>query len=132
MKTREFHMGSLSVLLCVTVLCVAVFAALTVVTAAADVRMARRSGAYTEQWYALENAGTAWLARMKRWQGGELPEGTAVEAQTARVTLRNEEGILEIRLSLSDGALLQWDHTAAWQPDGDWSLWPGEGADSGD
>ena len=37
------HMGALAVLLCVTVLCVAVFGALTLVTAAGDLRMARRT-----------------------------------------------------------------------------------------
>ena len=50
MRTREMHMGALAVLLCVTVLCVAVFGALTLVTAAGDLRMARRTGEYTRSW----------------------------------------------------------------------------------
>ena len=133
MRTREAHMGAMAVLLCVTVLCVAVFAALTVVTASADVRMARRSGEYAKAWYALENEGQLWCAQVRQWQESnrQLPPDTAVEDGVARVELRDESGILNIRLSLSQGRLLQWDHTAVWQPDEGWSLWSGEGADSG-
>ena len=59
-------MGALAVLLCVTVLCVAVFGALTLVTAAGDLRMARRTGEYTRSWYDLENQGQLWCSQIRR------------------------------------------------------------------
>lgn len=69
MRTREMHMGALAVLLCVTVLCVAVFGALTLVTAAGDLRMARRTGEYTRSWYDLENQGQLWCSRSAGGRG---------------------------------------------------------------
>ena len=119
MRTREMHMGALAVLLCVTVLCVAVFGALTLVTAAGDLRMARRTGEYTRSWYDLENQGQLWCSQIRRWQGGncQLPPDTVLEDGVAGVRIQDQTGKLEIWLSLSDGTLLQWDHTAVWQPE---------------
>ena len=133
MRTREMHMGALAVLLCVTVLCVAVFGALTLVTAAGDLRMARRTGEYTKSWYDLENQGQRWCSQIRRWQGGncQLPPDTVLEDGVAGVRIQDQTGKLEIWLSLSDGTLLQWDHTAVWQPEEALHLWPGEGAEDG-
>lgn len=133
MRTREMHMGALAVLLCVTVLCVAVFGALTLVTAAGDLRMARRTGEYTRSWYDLENRGQLWCSQIRQWQGGncQLPPDTVLEDGVAGVKIQDQTGKLEIWLSLSDGTLLQWDHTAVWQPEETLHLWPGEGAEDG-
>ena len=126
-------MGALAILLCVTMLCVAVFGALTMVTAAGDLRMAERTGEYTRSWYDLENRGQLWCSEIRQWQGGncQLPPDTALEDGVACTKIQDQTGILEIRLSLSDGTLLQWDHTAVWQPDEALRLWPGEGAEDG-
>ena len=133
MRTREMHMGALAILLCVTMLCVAVFGALTMVTAAGDLRMAERTGEYTRSWYDLENRGQLWCSEIRQWQGGncQLPPDTALEDGVACTKIQDQTGILKIRLSLSDGTLLQWDHTAVWQPDEALRLWPGEGAEDG-
>ena len=56
---------------------------------------------------------------------------TVLEDGVAGVKIQDQTGKLEIWLSLSDGTLLQWDHTAVWQPEETLHLWPGEGAEDG-
>ena len=95
--------------------------------------MARRTGEYTRSWYDLENQGQLWCSQIRRWQGGncQLPPDTVLEDGVAGVKIQDQTGKLEIWLSLSDGTLLQWDHTAVWQPEETLHLWPGEGAEDG-
>ena len=51
MKKKRFQVGSVAVLFAVAVLCVAVFALLTVVTAASDARVARQYGDHVRGLY---------------------------------------------------------------------------------
>ena len=78
-------------------------------------------------------SGYHWCSQIRRWQGGncQLPPDTVLEDGVAGVKIQDQTGKLEIWLSLSDGTLLQWDHTAVWQPEETLHLWPGEGAEDG-
>ena len=81
----------------------------------------------------MENQGQLWCSQIRRWQGGncQLPPDTVLEDGVAGVKIQDQTGKLEIWLSLSDGTLLQWDHTVVWQPEKTLHLWPGEGAEDG-
>jgi len=125
MENRRFRVGSVAVLFTVVLLCVAIFAALTVTTALADERTAQRYGEHVYRQYACENLGQQWLAQARAYQAGlgPLPENTRQEADGGlSVSIQGDSMELRIRLS-PEGQLEQWSCTPQWQPEEHWQLW---------
>lgn len=125
MENRRFRVGSVAVLFTVVLLCVAIFAALTVTTALADEKTARRYGQHVQQQYACENLGQQWLAQARAYQLGlgPLPEDTLREEDGGISTcIRSGNMELSIRLS-AEGRVERWRCAAQWQPAEHWQLW---------
>lgn len=125
MENKRFRVGSVAVLFTVVLLCVAIFAALTVTTALADEKTAQRYGQHVQQQYACENLGQQWLAQARAWQLGlaPLPEDTVQEADGSLSTCIISDS-MELRIRLDgEGCLRQWSCAAQWQPAEHWQLW---------
>ena len=69
--------GALTILLVVMSICLAALAVLSLTTAAADRKLAERSGETTRTTYALELAGQQWLAQLDALllEAGDHPPG---------------------------------------------------------
>ena len=125
MENRRFRVGSVAVLFTVVLLCVAIFAALTVTTALADEKTAQRYGPHVQQQYACENLGQQWLAQARAFQLGlgPLPEDTA-QTENGGLSTCICSGSMELRIRLDGtGRLEQWSCAALWQPEEHWQLW---------
>lgn len=125
MENRRFRVGSVAVLFTVVLLCVSIFAALTVTTALADEKTAQRYGQHVSRQYACENLGQEWLAQARAFQMGLglLPENTSQEADgSLNTTIAGDSMELTIRLNQA-GTLERWSCTAQWQPEEIWQLW---------
>ena len=135
MRKKRFQVGSVAVLFAVAVLCVAVFALLTVVTAASDARVARQYGDHVRGLYSCENLGQQWLAQMDGWLAGQqpLPEGTRVWKDFAETEITEGNQKLRIRLLLTQSGyeISKWSCTTQWQPEENWNLWQGTGEENG-
>lgn len=116
MENKRFRVGSIAVLFAVVILCVAVFGALTVATAAQDLRRSQRYADHVAQQYACENLGHAWLA-----------EQTGAPGETASTTVQTEDMQLEIRIRFEEtGTVVErWSCTAKWAGADGWELWEG-------
>lgn len=127
MEKKRFQVGSIAVLFSVVVLCVAVFAVLTVVTAASDYRVARQYGDHVQSLYRCENRGQAWLARVDAWLAGqgELPEDTSLSGSQVETEIMEDGMKLAIRLEITENGyeIRQWSCTTQWQPEQQWNLW---------
>lgn len=125
MENRRFRVGSVAVLFTVVLLCVAIFAALTVTTAVADEKTAQRYGQHVQRQYDCENLGQQWLAQARAFQMGlgPLPENTRQEENGGLSTcILGDAMELNIRLD-REGQLERWSCTAQWQPEESWQLW---------
>lgn len=125
MENRRFRVGSVAVLFTVVLLCVSIFAALTVTTALADEKTAQRYGQHVYRQYACENLGQQWLAQARAYQMGRgpLPENTRQEAGGSLSTcILGDAMELNIRLD-QKGNLERWSCTAQWQPEDNLQLW---------
>lgn len=125
MENRRFRVGSMAVLFTVTLLCVAIFAALTVTTALADEKTALRFGEHVQQQYACENLGQQWLARADAFQKGlePMPEETVL-GEDGSLSTCIRYGSMELNICLDrTGRLVRWDCAARWQPEEHWQLW---------
>ena len=135
MRKKRFQVGSVAVLFSVVTLCVAVFALLTVVTAASDARVARQYGDQIQGLYSCENLGQQWLARMDGWLTGQepLPEGTRISEDFAETEIQDENRTLCIRLRLTQSGyeISRWSCTTQWQPQNNSNLWLGTGEENG-
>lgn len=130
MNTRRLRFGSIAVLFTVAILCVAIFAALTVMTARADARVAEQYGRHIKTLYDCENMGQRWLAQADAYlQGaGPLPEGTEQDGKLLQTMLACDSMQLFIRLLGDDDGyeILQWSCTTRWEPDQNLNLWEQE------
>ena len=131
MRKKRFQVGSVAVLFSVVVLCVAVFAVLTVLTASSDMRLSRQYGEHVRSQYACENLGQQWLGEIDGWIAGKnaLPDGTEVNENSVQTEIIKETSVLNIRLTLSGAgyAIDRWSCTAQWQPDEGLKVWQGTG-----
>lgn len=127
MEKKRFRVGSIAVLFAVVILCVAVFAALTVVTAAQDLNVSQRYGAMVQQLYECENLGHQWVARATAAsrEGSALPEGTWEENGALCTRLETEHIQLDIRLRVTqdEQSVEEWNCVTKWSPQDSWELW---------
>lgn len=126
MDGKRFRLGAVVVLLSVVMLCTAVLAVLTAVTANGDACRAEQYGSHVERVYACQSAGEEWLARADAYAAGleELPENTE-EADGVLTTRITADGIaLDIAARRTDSGvqILRWDCTTLWQPEDEWNL----------
>ena len=131
MRKKRFQVGSVAVLFSVVVLCVAVFAVLTVLTASSDARISRQYGEHVQNQYACENLGQQWLSEIDGWIAGKnaLPDGTEVNGNTVRTEIMEGTSVLNIRLTLSGTGyeIDRWSCTTKFQPDESMKVWQGTG-----
>ena len=126
MDNKQFRIGSVTVLFAVILLCVSIFAALTVAAAVADRRTALRYGDFVARETACENAGQEWLAAADAYRrgAGELPENTGETDGTLSTVIKGDGVTLTISLDAASGELLSWQCSADWQPEEpEWNLW---------
>ncbi len=121
--------GLSSLLVIFAVLCITVFALLSISTVRADARLGESSAAAVEGWYAADYAANELLARLRE---GERPEEVNFEngiysydcpisdTQTLRVEVKAEGG---------EYTVLRWQacSTADWQADDRLPVWNKEG-----
>ena len=135
MEKKRFQVGSIAVLFSVVALCVAVFALLTVVTAASDYRVSRQYGDHVQALYQCENRGQLWLAQVDAWLAGEgaLPEGAQVSGDRIETEIPEGSLKLQIRLSITNAGyeIQRWSCTTQWQPAEQWNLWQDTGEENG-
>ena len=125
--------GGSSLLVIFAVLCLTVFALLTLSTAAADSRLSRDAADAVEAYYQADSQAEALWARLR---DGEQPEkvseiteetGSTVYKYTVPISQEQE---LQVCLQLKDGiwTVMQWQavSTADWQADEDLTVWGGE------
>ena len=125
MEHRRIRVGSIAVLFTVVVVCAAIFAVLTLVTASSDLRTARSYGQRVEALYECENLGEQWLAQVSGYLEGlqELPENTWEDQGALGTEITWGPMRLTARVDAATGAVLEWSCNALWQPEEDLDLW---------
>ena len=125
--------GGSSLLVIFAVLCLTVFALLTLSTAAADSRLSQDAADAVEAYYQADSQAEALWARLR---DGEQPKEVTETMKDAGSTLYkytvpiSQEQELQVCLRLKDGTwtVVQWQavSTADWQADEDLTVWDGE------
>ena len=125
MEHRRIRVGSIAVLFTVVVVCAAIFAVLTLVTASSDLRTARSYEQRVEALYECENLGEQWLAQVSGYLEGlqELPENTWENQGALGTEITWGPMRLTARVDAATGAVLEWNCNALWQPEEDLDLW---------
>lgn len=120
--------GGIALLMAFAVLCLTVFALLSLTTVRADVRLADASVQAVSDYYAADQAAQAILARLRR---GELPEGVTsigenLYAYSCPVSDRQQ---LEVEVEVDGAAyrILRWQTvpTGEWEADDSLEVWDG-------
>lgn len=125
--------GGSSLLVIFAVLCLTVFALLTLSTATADSRLSQDAADAVEAYYQADSQAEALWARLR---DGEQPKEVTETMEDAGSTLYkytvpiSQEQELQVCLRLKDGTwtVVQWQavSTADWQADEDLTVWDGE------
>ncbi len=131
MGAKQFRIGSVSVLFAVVMLCMSVFAVLTVATAKADQSTARRYGEYIRRLNRCQNEGQQWLAEADAYLNGkgDLPQNTEATDKELSTQLQSGEMQLTIRLTAQDGKyeIRQWSCSRQWEAEtDDQGVWQGK------
>ena len=131
-KTVHFTppaIGGVSLLVVFAVLCLTVFALLSLATVQADVRLADASAQAVKDYYAADCAAQEILARLRN---GELPEGVAVNGDVYSFScpISDTQTLeAEVRLSVGSYTILRWQAVSssdAWEIDESLELWDGD------
>ena len=125
MEHRRIRVGSIAVLFTVVVVCAAIFAVLSLVTAGSDLRTARSYEQRVEALYECENLGEQWLAQVSGYleDRQEVPENTWEDRGQLGTEITWGPMRLTARVDAATGALLEWSCTALWEPEEDLDLW---------
>ncbi len=120
--------GGISLLVVFAVLCLTVFALLSLSTVRADERLSLASAQAVSDYYAADGAAQEILARL---QGGEMPEGVRREGDFYTYSCEiSQTQRLVVELERRDGyfAVVRWQAVPAetWRADGSLSVWDGE------
>lgn len=119
--------GASSLLTIFAVLCLTVFALLSLNTAAADGRLSRLSAEAAADYYAAELEAEEILARLR---AGELPEGVSYEEGVYRYSCRiSDRQLLEMTVRQKDGDYTvlrrQSVPVGEWMPEDGPGVWDG-------
>lgn len=125
--------GGSSLLVIFAVLCLTVFALLTLSTAAADGRLSQDAADAVEAYYRADSQAEALWAQLR---AGERPEEVTETAEDAGSTLyeytvpisQGQELRVSLRLEEGSWTVEQWQavSTVDWQADEDLTVWDGE------
>lgn len=120
--------GGGSLLVIFAVLCLTVFAMLSLSTAEAGTRISQKSADAVSEYYELDARAEETLARLRR---GEKPRGVSADGDVYSYAESNtgKTQKLEVRVRISNGTyeVLQWQlvSTADWKPDTHKRVWDG-------
>ena len=119
--------GGSSLLVIFAVLCLTVFALLSLSTVQADVRLADASVEAVTDYYRADCQAEAALARLR---GGQVPQGVTADGDTYMYTCPiSDTQALEVRVRLEgeDWTVLRWQavSTAQWEAEESLDLWSG-------
>lgn len=133
-------LGGSSLLTVFAVLCLTVFALLSLSTVRADLRLAQRSRQAVQDYYAADAQAQEVLARLRT--GAPLPEGVSVETVSVDYADHGEEIHsyavpisdtqelqVEVRIDTADDyEVLRWQvvNTGEWTSDGGLEIWDGD------
>lgn len=130
-KDRKFSppaVGGISLLVVFAVLCLTVFALLSLTTVRADQRLADAAVQNVTEYYAADYEAQAILAQLR---AGEIPEGVSRNGDIYRYTCPvSSTRALEVEVQIRGTAytVLRWQmaFTGEWNPDDSLDLWDGE------
>lgn len=130
-KRRSFQapvVGGSSLLVIFAVLCLTVFAMLSLSTVQADKRLSDASAAAVSEYYEADCQAEEILAELR---SGQIPEGVSVKVDTYSYTCpisETQELQVEVRIQENGWEILRWQavSTAQWNEDETLSLWDGE------
>ena len=121
--------GGSSLLVIFAVLCLTVFALMSLSTARANERLSLAAKDRAVEYYEADRAAEEIYARLR---AGELPEGVSVAGEEYRYTWTGENLALQVTLRRDeDGwSVLQWQSVPVgdWIPVNEAEVWQGEGA----
>ena len=134
MDTKKVRLGSISILMSVILLCVAVLAVLSVTSARADDVMARRYASWTSAYYELQNEGQAYYQSLdEAVLSGQDPEAILLESGAVPdengvyvKVIARDEMTLTIHMELADGNIrvLGAETDTNWEEDTSMNLLP--------
>ena len=120
-------MGVSSLLIIFSVLCLTVFAILSVSTASAGSRLSEKAAQSVTDYYAADSRAEKTIAALR---SGEIPEGVSADGDIYSFTCPASDTLelqVKVRISGTDYEVLQWQmvSTAGWQNDESLNLWDG-------
>ena len=120
--------GGSSLLVIFAVLCLTVFALLSLSTVQADGRLGDAAAAAVSDYYRADCQAETVLAQLRQ---GRMPEGVTVRDGVCSYTCPisdTQELAVEVYLEGTDYTVLRWQAvpTAQWQPDDGLELWTGD------
>lgn len=120
--------GGSSLLVIFAVLCLTVFALLSLTTVRASGRLSEASAGAVSGYYAADTAAEVILARLR---AGELPQGVTADGQVyAYVCPISDTQVLSVEVQLTGERydILRWQvvSTGEWQAESGLSVWSGE------
>ena len=121
-------LGGVSLLAACAILCLTVFALLSLSTVQADRRLADASAQAVADYYAADCQAQRILAQLRQ---GETPQGVEREGRICRYTVTISETqrlSVAVRLAGDDYEILEWQAGPAgqWQADDSLDVWDGE------
>lgn len=124
-RSSPLMVGASSLLVIFAVLCLTVFALLSVSTVQAHQRLSEKSASSIEEYYAADSAAEEILAMLR---AGEIPEGVKEENGVyTYVCLISETQALAVKVKVSgaDYTILRWQaiSTADWKADDTLPVW---------
>lgn len=128
-NTFPTGVGVSSLLVIFAVLCLTVFALLSISTVKADLRLSEQSARTVEGYYEAACRAEEILARLR---GGEIPSGVTKNGDiyTYACPISDIQTLaVQVKLSGTDYEILRWQavSTVDWQADDSLPVWNGEG-----
>lgn len=129
--------GGSSLLVIFAVLCLIVFALLSISTVQADRRLADTSASAVVGWYDADTQAETVLARLRAGERPDFVDITGADVLTASYACRiSDTQALRVRVELSGDSyrILQWQavSTASWDPDQHIIVWDGGSGSAGE
>lgn len=129
MGENPIKLGSMTLLLTIVLLCMAILAVLTLSTAHADLALAQKYADRLQQVYALDATGQQLLAQIDRalQQGATqqellqlLPQDAVLQDDQITLQLADESGqtlTVALQLTATGTKIVQWEPAVQWSPE---------------